>query len=245
MQRTISVKIEVPGGFSEYLALCNTIYNRYVDWAFENRTYSKATAHKELYSKFRVEFPTVPSAMIQSIRDTAMEAVKALKFKFKPIKKPFSSIRYDSRTLALRGDQLSLSWSGEGRVKQIISIPKFFKDRTQNWKCQSATVGYNPQKRQFKANLIFQTETPATITGDGVVGIDRGLYNIVSLSDGFRVASAHIRKNKRKVLFQKRQLQAKGTRSAQRKLRKLSGYEKRFSLNENHRISKLLAAMPY
>ena len=77
------------------------------------------------------------------------------------------------------------------------------------------------------------------------VGVDRGLYNIVSLSDGFRYASNGIRKVKREVLFLKKQLQAKGTRSAIRKLKKLSGYEKRFSLNENHKISKRLVSMPY
>lgn len=54
-----------------------------------------------------------------------------------------------------------------------------------------------------------------------------------------------IRKNKREVLFLKKQLQAKGTQSAKRKLKALSGYEKRFSLNENHKISKQLVNMPY
>ena len=46
------------------------------------------------------------------------------------------------------------------------------------------------------------------------VGVDRGLYNIVSLSDGFRYASNGTRKVKREVIFLKKQLQAKDTRSA-------------------------------
>jgi len=75
--------------------------------------------------------------------------------------------------------------------------------------------------------------------------VDRGLYNIVSLSNGFRYASNGIRKVKREALFLKKQLQAKGTPSAKRKLKKLSGYEKRFSLNENHKISKRLVSMPF
>jgi transposase len=59
--------------------------------------------------------------------------------------------------------------------------------------------------------------------GNKSVGVDRGLYNIVSLSDGFRYASNQIRKSKREVLFLKKQLQTKGTRSAKRKLKSLIG----------------------
>jgi IS605 OrfB family transposase len=96
----------------------------------------------------------------------------------------------------------------------------------------------------FKVNLIFESKTPEKI-GDKVIGIDRGLYNIVSLSDGFKYFSNKIRKNKRKFLFLRKQLQTKGTPSAKRKLKNISGREKRFSLNENHVISKRLVNMPY
>lgn len=244
MQRTISLKIEMPTEFSDYLATCATIFNRYVAWSFDTKSYNKNKAHKELYSIFRKEYPNVPSAIIQSIRDAALENVKATKFKFRPSKKPTSHIRYDKRAVSLRGDQLSISWSGEKRIKQIIKLPKFFKDRYSDWKFQAATIGYDRFKKCFKANLIFDAPAPEAL-GDKSVGVDRGLYNIVSLSDGFKYASNGIRKNKRKVLFLKKQLQTKSTRSAIKKLKKLSGYEKRFSLNENHKISKQLVTMPY
>ena len=244
MQRTISLKIDLPAEFADYLATCATIFNKYVAWSFDTKSYNKSKAHQELYSVLRKEYPDVPSAIIQSIRDTALESVKALKFKFRPFKKPTSHVRYDKRTISLRGDQLSIGWSGDKRIKQIIKLPKFFKDRYADWKFQAATIGYDRFKKCFKANLIFDAPTPSEL-GDRSVGVDRGLYNIVSLSDGFRYASNGIRKVKREVLFLKKQLQAKGTRSAIRKLKKLSGYEKRFSLNENHKISKRLVSMPY
>jgi putative transposase len=244
MQRTISLKIEMPAEFADYLATCATIFNRYVAWSFDTKSYNKSKAHQELYSILRKEYPDVPSAIIQSIRDTALESVKALKFKFRPFKKPTSHVRYDKRTISLRGEQLSIGWSGDKRIKQIIKLPKFFKDRYADWKFQAATVGYDKFRKCFKANLIFDAPAPEAL-GDKSVGVDRGLYNIVSLSDGFRYASNGIRKIKREVLFLKKQLQTKDTRSAKRKLKSLSGYEKRFSLNENHKISKQLVSMPY
>jgi putative transposase len=243
MQRTISLKIEMPKEFADYLATCATIFNRYVAWSFDTKSYNKNKAHKELYAALRTEYPEVPSAIIQSIRDTALESIKALKFKFRPFKKPTSHVRYDKRTISLRGDQLSISWTGN-RIKQIIKLPKFFKDRYADWKFQAATIGYDKFRKCFKANLIFDAPTPLAL-GDKSVGVDRGLYNIVSLSDGFRYASNQIRKIKREVLFLKKQLQTKGTCSAKRKLKSLSGYEKRFSLDTNHKIAKQLVGMPY
>src|ERR1019366_867959 len=247
MQRTLSLKINAPAGFLEYLSTCNDIFNLYIDWCFENKTYNKNKAHAELYQKLRSDYPAIPSAIIQSIRDTALESVKALKFKFKPKKKQYSHIRYDKRTVSLKNNILSISWSGD-RIKLLIKIPEFFKNKYKGWTFQAATIGYNRFKKYFVANLIFSTGTPPVVNPEDnnrIVGVDRGLYNIVSLSDGFMYASSRIRANKRKVLFLKKQLQAKGTRSAKRKLKSLSGYEKRFSLNENHKIAKLLVEMQY
>lgn len=244
MQRTISIKIEAPTGFQEYLENCSNLFNQYVDWCFDKKSYSKKKAHEELYKKFKEQYPSLPTAIIQSIRDTALESVKALKFKFKPKKKPLSSVRYDKRTISLRGDQLSIGWSGN-RIKNIIKIPDFFRNRYKEFKFQSATIGWDKENKCIKANLIFDMPNPKLLNENKVVGVDRGLYNIISLSDGFKYVSNIIRAFKRKILFLKRKLQAKGTRSAKRKLKKLSGYEKRFSLNQNHIISKLLVNMPY
>ena len=247
MRRTIPIKINVPKGFLDYLKTCSEIFNRHVDWCFANKSYNKNKAHKDLYYPLRAEFPNMPSNIIQSVRDTACEAVKATKFKFKPKKKLHSSVRYNKNTIALRGNLLSFSWSGD-RVKQLIKLPDFFRSRYGNWKFVAATIGYNKQKGYVIANLTFSAPDILTIQGvkpERIVGIDRGLYNIVVLSDGKVFSSQQVRKAKRKFLHVKRQLQAKGTRSAKRLLRKRSGREKRFSSNINHVISKWLVGLSY
>lgn len=244
MKRTVSVKLDAPANFLEYLETCAVIFNRHVDWSFDNKSCNKVKAHQDLYKSLRDEFPTIPSCIIQSVRDTALEAVRATKFKFKPTKKPHSAVRYNKNTISLRGNLLTYSWSGK-RLKQLIKLPKFFTDRYSAWKFQSATIGYNKMKGQIIANLTFTASTPLPIQSDRIVGIDRGLYNIVSLSDGQNWSSQEVRKKKREFLYVKRQLQAKGTKSAKRLLRKRSGKEKRFSSNINHCISKWLVSLPY
>jgi IS605 OrfB family transposase len=244
MRRTIPIKIQVPEGFLEYVKVCNEIFNKYVDWCFLNKSYNKYRCHKDTYSQFRTDYPDIPSAIIQSIRDAALGSVKALKFKYKPYKKPHSAVAYSIRTISLIKDKLTIAWADK-RFKQQISIPEFFKNKYSGWKFQGATIGYDKLNKCFKANLIFREKIPTKIISNNILGIDRGIYNIATLSDGSKYPSQQIRKNKREVLYNKRNLQAKGTPSAKRKLKKLSRYERRFSLNVNHNISKMIVETSY
>jgi IS605 OrfB family transposase len=248
MCRAISMEISVPENFLSFLETCNEIYNIFVDWAFEKNCYNKFKADKALYHELRLQFPEIPSALLQSIRDSAMGAVKATEFKFKPKKKPHGQVCYDLRTSKLKDNVFNFThFLGEKRFQQIINIPKFFTDRYSNWKFASATIGYNKKKKKFLASLIFTQAKPEVKQKEekAVVGIDRGLYNIVSLSDGTNYHANKIREVQRRMLFLKKQLQRIGTRPARRKLQKLSGYEKRYTLNYNHIISKEVVNLPF
>lgn len=243
MRRTITTKLSPPTGFLDFMKACSEIFNHHVEWSFNVKSYNKIKAHKELYEEVKLLHPSIPTAILQSIRDTAMEAIKATKFKTKPHKRHHSAIRYDRRTMSLRGNLLTYSWSGK-RIKQQINIPKHFQQYI-NWKFKGGTICYDKFKKQFYVKLVFETGTPPSKQSDKIVGVDRGLYNIISLSDGKLYSSVNERRIKRKTLFNKRKLQEKGTKSAIRKLCLRSGSEKRFILNQNHVISKLLVNLDY
>lgn len=248
MQRTVKVKINVHEGFLTFMETCSFIFNEHIEWCFSNKSYNKVKAHKDLYFLLREKYPKIPSALLQTIRDTALESVKQTKFKFKPVKKLHSAIRYDKRTCTLKNNRrLRISWSEE-RIVQNIIVPDWFIKKHSNFSFKSATVSYNKQQKQFYANLTYESNSPQQILSskeERIVGVDRGLFNIISLSNGINFSSKHIRKQKRKFLFTKRQLQAKVSPSAKHKLRKRSGKEKRFSLNQNHIMSKWLLNQPF
>ena len=114
MKRTVSIPVNLPRErFLPLMGSCADIFNQHVDWALKERTWNKNKAHKALYADLRAQYPNVPSALVQTIRDNAMEAVKATKFKRHPKKKPTSGLRYDKRTMTLRGHQLTLSRIGK------------------------------------------------------------------------------------------------------------------------------------
>ena len=71
-------------------------------------------------------------------------------------------------------------------------------------------------------------------------GSKYGIINVIATSEGELVSGKPLRKNKRKYLYLRRKLQAKGTRSAKRFLKRISRKEKRFSLDFLHCLSKKL-----
>ncbi|MEB3278180.1 MAG: transposase [Lyngbya sp.] len=243
MKRTVSIPVNLPHErFLPLMRFCADIFNQHVDWALEKRTWNKNKAHKDLYHLLRVQYPSVPSALLQTIRDNAMEAIKATKFKRYPKKKPTSGLRYDKRTMTLRGYQLTLSCIGK-REKLILNIPDYFKEIFETWDFCGATLTYTKNTKQFWVRLVFETINTPQITGE-TQGIDRGLYHQAVTSDGQFFSSSKIRGIQRRYLYNRRQLQQKGTRSTKRRLKAMSGREKRFMKDTNHCVSKKLANQP-
>ena len=241
MLRTVSIPTDLnPEHFLPLMKQCAEIFNAHVDWALEQHTYNKSKAHDALYMHLRQAYPEIPSAFIQSVRDTAMEAVKATRFERVPRKKPTSGLRYDKRTMTLRGYQLTLSCIG-GRAKTLLNIPDYFREVFETWDFRGATLTYKRRKRQLWVQLVFEAPTPALREAGHTQGIDRGLYHLAVTSDGQTHSNAKVRSVQRRYLHNRRTLQAKGTRSAKRRLRAMSGREQRFSKDVNHVVSKRLA----
>ena len=161
----------------------------------------------------------------------------------RPSMKEKCTMRYDVRTITLRGSQLTFS-TCDKRVKTIISIPEFFTERyspSEGWKFKGANIGIDRKRRVF-VNLIYECPDYDIVENDGkIVGLDRGVYNIVTTSEGVHYGAKDVRRVKRKYNHVRSVLQEKGTRSARRRIKAISGCEKRFVHDQNHCISKKLA----
>ena len=244
MNRTIKVKLQLSDvdvlTLRETQKVVSSCFNDHIDWSFEKKSWSKLTAHKDLYFSQREKFPQLPSAMLQSTRDTALESVKALKFKFRPKKSENSGIRYDKRLFSLRGEQLTLS-SINGRIKTVVKFPEWCRKTVKEGKIQGIQLCWDKKKKQFVANFVFGLFDVKPKSDGTVVGLDRGLINLVTSSVGEIFGGKSVRKSQRKFLYLRKKLSAKGTRSAKRLLRKISGKEQRFSREVNHIIAKKLS----
>lgn len=245
MQRTIKLALPFSDSLFRTVTLYNAVCNEVLKVGFQARTCNKNRLHKLTYYGIRQKYPQLQSSMVQCLRDQACDMLKREELKRLPVKKPLSSIRYNQRTFKpyLKKGAVSLSTVDE-RVKVEFSMPKYY-ERYVDWQAKSATISYDVRSKRFRLHLVVEKETPAKIRATSVLGVDSGIINHAVLSNNMFFASNHIRSVKGRYQFLRRKLQAKGTRSAKRLLRKRSGRERRFTADTNHRIAKLTVQQPF
>jgi hypothetical protein len=157
MKQTVVIPVDLPRErFLPLMGFCAEIFNQHVEWALAEKTYNKNRAHRALYTNIRQQYPDIPSALVQTIRDNAMEAVKATRFKRKLRKDATSGLRYDKRTMTLKGQQLTLACIGK-RAKLVLDVPDHSWEVFDNWGFCGGTLTYSKHKG-FAVELEFEND---------------------------------------------------------------------------------------
>jgi IS605 OrfB family transposase len=160
-----------------------------------------------------------------------------------PVKKKWSAIRYNQRTFTPEfGKGFVTLSSVTGRVKLDVNIPKYFHQYN-GWKAVAAKLSFNGTK--LVLGIVIEERTPSVRPPITILGVDTGILNHAVLSNNKFYASDHIRAVKGRIQYLRGQLQAKGTRSAKRKLKRLSKKEKRFMADVNHQVANWIVAQPF
>ena len=244
MIRTVKVKVDVPRDRAlETLRLSADVFNFHTGFAIQEKTFNKNKLHAGCYRRVRELYPQIPSGLVQTIRDTASEAVKAVEFKSIPTKKPQSAIRFDRRNFTVRGNDVTFSLIG-GRHKTTVFVPPIYKDMWAKGRPASATLNFDKGQNQFYLNVVFELPDAPMLPPGDVEGIDRGMINLAVTSSGKFHPSKGIRSVQRRMLYNKRKLQSKGTRSAKRRLKAMRRKEQRFQRDRNHCVTKRIVASP-
>ena len=144
------------------------------------------------------------------------------------------SIAYDDRILRYGEDRVSI-WTTAGRQ----SIP-FVCGKRQKKLLESRQGESDLVYRRGKWFLFATVEIVEPVANDpeGFLGIDLGISRIATDSEGQSFSGAHLRNLRKRHRRLRKKLQSKGTKSAQRLLKKRSGKERRFATDLNHQISK-------
>jgi len=147
-------------------------------------------------------------------------------------------MRYNfPRSASFKNNILSLA-TIKGRVKVPFAIPDCYKEYF-TWDVTESLLRIDKKGRCFFL-FTFSKEVTANSSDvqSRVLGIDLGVNNLAVTSDSRFYNSAKVKQIKRKFKYLRGKLQAKGTRSSRRLLKKLSGKEQRFMAWYNHNISK-------
>jgi putative transposase len=154
--------------------------------------------------------------------------------------RPLGAIAYDDRILRWYEDEVSI-WTVADKARQ--RIPYVCDERTcillASRRGESDLV-YRGGKWYLLATVEVEEPTPGT--PEDWLGVDLGVNNIASDSDGEIHTSERVEKSRRRYERIRSKLQAAGTKSAKRHLKKRSGKERRFKKDTNHVLSKQIVS---
>lgn len=213
-------------------AACNYISVR----AFEARVFHRYGMQNLTYYDVRERFALSAQMVIRCLAKVAdaYQKDRQVRRTFKPL----GSIAYDDRILSWYTNRNEVSiWTLGGRQR----IPYGAGDRQRELL----------QRRQGETDLVFwngmffllatcEIPDPELRDVETALGVDLGVTNIATTSDGEIMTAEVIEDNRRRRQHLRSDLQARGSLSAKRHLRALAGRQRRFQKDINHTISKRL-----
>jgi len=156
------------------------------------------------------------------------------------------AIRYDARSFTFNrvtrtASLVHVQQEGKGRNRTVmgVRVPAYYEQYlTPEWEQESADVLY--RNGSFLLHLVVSAHiVPVEPTGK-VIGVDLGISRLAVTSQPRFLGGKQVKETNNRYFRLRRDLQTKGTKSAKRHLKRLSGREKRFKRNTNHVISKRL-----
>jgi putative transposase len=152
--------------------------------------------------------------------------------------RPLAAMPFDQRTYRFTGiDRVSLL-TLEGRVIVPFVVGSYGKERLAKPKGQADLVLRKDGKWFLIVTVDVPEEAPIPVTD--FIGVDLGIVNIATTSDGNTHSGADVDKVRKKHRLQKRRLQRNGSKGAKKKLQRIAKKESRFRKHENHVISKTI-----
>lgn len=218
--------------FSVFNEACNTISQI----AWERNVFKQYDLHSEVYYPIKETYHLSSQLVIRAISKVS-DAYKTDKKKQRHFRE-FGAIAYDSRVLSYNTAKAICSISLIGGRKKI------------------AYTCYRPQLMQYakgEADLVLVKEKfylYQTIdipdeeeeAAEDFIGVDMGLTDIVTLSDGTSISADEVKNIRNKYNKVRASIQSKGTRNCHKLLKRLKGRERRFATIVNHRVSKQIVA---
>lgn len=243
--RTISIKLDIDG-HETALQETQKRFNEAASWiatvCWDEGITNTNTAHHRVYGETRTRF-RLGAQLAVCARAKAVEAIKATRAKGSetcPQFGPRGSIRYDARTYRLMSlDRVSLN-TLQGRIVCQLILGKRQHDMLidQAWKIGGADLVW--RRGIYYLNVSQSKDAPELQETNDTLGVDLGIVNLATDSTGESFSGAEVKAVRERYHKRRQILQRVGTRSAKRRLKNMSGREKRFQKNTNHVISKTL-----
>lgn len=213
------------------------------DWGRKHKVSAQFRLHEGCYRDIRSTFGLSANLACRAIARVSprLTKVKTRDSVFRP-----TSVDYDARIFRFHEKDwlVGLTLIG-GRRKFALSIGQYQRDALTG-KTPTAAVLTKRDGNFYIGISVDDKNTPIQPTST-VLGVDLGLTDIATLSDGTRFSGAKLTAQRLQRAKVRRALQSKaakasrtGRRSRHRLIRRLKGRETRFQKSVNHEISRTI-----
>ncbi|MCI0388236.1 MAG: RNA-guided endonuclease TnpB family protein [Acidobacteria bacterium] len=227
---------ELKSTMEEFNRACNTLS----DLAFQQDLHRKYDIHHAGYRLIREETNLPSQHVINAIAKVSAvysrESSKLHQFK------PYSSVRFDARTMVLGQacDTASLTICPKGRLTGRLQMSAKMRKQLRQGELGSAELVY--RQRSFYLHLSITIPAPKISEPSGSLGVDLGVKRLAVTSNKKFHSAKKIRHKKACYKRTRKSLQANGSKGAKRALKRVSGRERRFVADTNHCVSKQIVA---
>lgn len=240
MKTVATIKLKIRNS-KELIDMSNTFLQAVqysIDKGFKAKVSNRFKLHHLVYKDLR---QWLPSDFACEAIAKASENLKSTKFKKKPIMKS-CPISFNRNLFTFSFEKVRIATFTPRQRKDVaIDIPKYYW-KYLDWRYQTLEIIKDRKGRMF-FHITFSRQINSNITSRSngkVIGVDLGINNLAVCSNGkvFKTPKTRLRQ----FHYLRKRLQSKGTKSAKRRLKVLSGRQKRFMRHYNHIVSKAIVS---
>lgn len=222
------------GALRRTIQAANNAANFLSSVAWDTKQFRQYDLHHAGYYVIRQQFGLSAQVAVRVISKVA-DAYKLDKRTQRTFK-PLGSIAYDDRILSWKLEENYVSiWTIDGRLKLSFAAGKHHLERLAALKGEADLVYRNGEFYLYQTCEIEESTQEAP---SAFLGVDLGIVNIATTSDGETFSGEKIEATRQWHDKRKAKLQRVGTLNAKRRLRKLSGKQRRFQKDTNHKIAR-------
>lgn len=186
--------------------------------AFREQSANKYTLQKLVYGQLRTTYQLAAQLAIRCISKVT-EVYKRDK-RIKPAFRPEGALIYDPRVMSFKGRNTVSLVTLHGRVLVPLRIGKYQEARLGSIKGQADLIY---RKGIFYLAVTLEVAAPAPGETTATLGVDLGIIHLATDSEGESFSGEAIEQTRQRYQALRQRLQKRGTTSAKRHLKKLSG----------------------
>lgn len=237
-QVNLKPTIEQAQALEKTMRQVNSACNYISDIAWKEKVFGRRTLRDRVYLEVREKFD-LGAQITQHAAFKVADAYKLDK-KTKREFRPLGSVTYDPRILSWATDKKFVSiWTTNGRLRITFVMGEHQRRLLESAQGEADLIF---RQGEFYIHQTCDLAEPDPSDPDGWLGIDMGVVNIATDSDGDMHTSEIIERTRQRRQSLRASLQSRGSLSAKRHLRRLSGKQRRFQKDTNHVLSKRIVA---